>query len=188
MFGLSLAKILTNLGKLIILILPKQLLECRFFSVLYKYVNCFQISKFLSSKMSSPGSDSDSSESLFGDLMTNPYNAVDCLGLKEPPKLTLFESRMKSMFTFDRNKYREYSDLRLYSIQSCCRYSRVSKHSTIYSLFCVFGRSYTGYRAERFLQRRICTHNCNWDPSQCFLEDSHSGRLKDLMRTEFLDQ
>ena len=144
--------------------------------------------------MSSPGSDSDSSESLFGDLLTNPYNAVDCLGLKEHPKLTSFESRMKNMFTFDRNKYREYSDLRLYSIQSCCRYQSL-KHTLKFpnipgydSLFCVFGRSYTGYRAERFLQRRICTNNCNWDPSRCFLEDSHSGSLKDLMRTEFLDQ
>ena len=38
------------------------------------------------------------------------------------------------------------------------------------------------------MQRRICKNKCNWDPSQCFLEDSHSGSLKDIMRKEFLEQ
>ena len=139
-------------------------------------------------------SDSDSFESFLDDL-NNTHDAVDCLGLREGPKLTAYESRMRKKFTFDRNKYREFPDLRIFSIQSSYRYHKNFKHILKFpniplydSLFCVFGRSYTGYRAERFLQRRICTHNCNWDPSQCFLEDSHSGRLKDLMRTEFLDQ
>ena len=62
------------------------------------------------SKMSSKSGDSSGSDSLFGD---NPYDAVDCLGLKEPPKLTAFEMKMKRTFTFDRNKYKEFPDLQI---------------------------------------------------------------------------
>ena len=41
---------------------------------------------------------------------------------------------------------------------------------------------------EKFLQRRLCNNFCNWDPSKCFLEDSHSGNLSDLMNKSFHDQ
>ena len=143
--------------------------------------------------MSSTDSDSDSFESFLDDL-NNPHDAVDCLGLKEGPKLTAYESRMRKKFTFDRNKYREFPDLRIFSIQSSYRYQNF-KHILKFpnippftSVFSVLGRKHTGYRAERFLQRRICRNECNWDPSQCFLEDSHSGSLKDIMRKEVLEQ
>ena len=65
--------------------------------------------------MSSTDSDSDRFESFLDDL-NNPHDAVDCLGLREGPKLTAYESRMRKKFTFDRNKYREFPDLRIYSI------------------------------------------------------------------------
>ena len=143
--------------------------------------------------MSSTDSDSDSFESFLDELI-NPHDAVDCLGLREGPKLTAFESRMRNKFTFDRNKYREFPDLRIFSIQNSNRYQNL-KHILKFrnippftSVFSVFGRKHTGYRAERFLQRRICKNECNWDPSQCFLEDSHSGSFKDIMKREHLEQ
>ena len=142
----------------------------------------------------SESGDSDSSESLFGDLVDNPYDAVDCLGLKAPPKLTDFEKSIKYKFTFDRNKYREYPDLRIYSLQSQHRYQNL-KHLLKFpqippynSIFCVFGRKYSGFRAERFLQRHLCLNHCCWDPTKCFLEDSHTGRLRDLTSKGFLEQ
>ena len=101
-------------------------------------------------------SDSDSSDSLFGDP-TNPYNAVDCLGLKQPTKLTDFELKIRNTFTFDKNKYREFSDLRIYTIQSRSRYHELNNVLKFPNI--TFYNS-TQYRAEKFFQRRICKNLC----------------------------
>ena len=143
--------------------------------------------------MSDIWEDSDSDYSDLGEC-DNPWNAVDCLGSSHPLKFTDFEKKMKQKFTYDTQKYREFNDLRVYSIQSTHRYHNLRKLlkfpniPPFNSVFCVFNRKYSGYRAERFLQRRVCLDRCNWDPSKCFLEDSHSGKFKDLMNQNFLDK
>ena len=110
------------------------------------------------------------------------------------PKLTEFERNLMGKYTFDTHpQYKEYNDLRIYSMQSSLRFcSLVNLLKFPYippfnSVFCVFDAKHYGYRPEKFLQRRLCQNFCNWDPSQCFLDNHHSGKLQDLMNKSFHD-
>ena len=119
-------------------------------------------------------------------------DAVDCLGITYPPKLTDYEQKILRRFTFDRHpKYKEWNDIRVYQKQTSYRfYGLVDLLKFPYiplfsSVFSVLNAKHNGYRTEKFLQRRICQNLCNWDPSKCFLENSHSGKLSDLMHKSF---
>ena len=50
-------------------------------------------------------------------------DAVDCLGITYPPKLTDYEQKILRRFTFDRHpKYKEWNDLRVYQKQTSYRF------------------------------------------------------------------
>ena len=106
------------------------------------------------------------------------------------PNMSKEEKNLKRKFTFD-DHWKEFSDLRIYKMQSTQRFyslqSLVKFPSQPFfsSIFSVFNSKTAGYRVERFLQRRFCLNFCTWNPTVCFLEDSHSGCLEDLMSAEF---
>ena len=120
-----------------------------------------------SSRSSSTGSNSSWSEQ--GDW-DQPWNVVDTLGLELPPQKSKLEKNLLSRFSFD--KHREFSDLRIFSLQNSRRFCglldllRFPCQPFYSSIFC-------------------CLNYCNWNPSRCFLEDSHSGKLEDLMTEVF---
>ena len=142
--------------------------------------------------MSSIWDSTDSSLSLSEDV-DNPWKPAECVVLDQSSNLTNFERIMKKKFTFETQEYKEFSDLKIYTLQNQHRYHQLKallkfpNITPFSSVFCVFNAKYNGYRAERFLQRRVCLNCCNWDPSNCFLEDSHSGDFKDIMHRDFLE-
>ena len=111
------------------------------------------------------------------------------MGLQPDPKLSTTARKLKSTFNFDDCK--EFSDLRIFSMQGTRRFYSLQDllkfpcQPFYSSIFSVFNCKHVGYRPERFLQRRICLNFCNWNPSRCFLADSHSGNLEDLGKQEF---
>ena len=139
-------------------------------------------------KMSSRSSSSSSTFSSLGDW-DQPGNVIDTLGLEPPPRPTELEKKLKSKYSFDKEK--EFSDVRIFSMQSSKRVGNLFDllkfpcQPFFSSIFCVFNTESLRFKPERFLQRRVCLKSCNWNPTKCFLEDSHSGNLEDLMTQDF---
>ena len=137
-----------------------------------------------SSRSSSTGSFS----SWLGDW-DQPWNVVDTLGLPKVYNLSKEDRKLMSKFSFDDHK--EFSDIKIFKMQSTHRFYNLKSlikfpcQPFFSSIFSVFSSRTDSYRLERFIQRRICLKSCNWNPRVCFLEDSHSGNLKDLMKQEF---
>ena len=129
-----------------------------------------------------------SNESCLGDW-DQPGNIVDTLGLQPAPVISDAERKLKAQFSFDVHK--EFSDVRIYSMQNRRRFSNLFEllkfpcQPIFSSIFCIFNFKLYRYKPERFLQRRLCLDICNWNPGPCFLEDNHSRNLKDLMSKEF---
>ena len=140
-------------------------------------------------KLSSRSNSESSSDSRY----SNGWEYFD--DIEETVKLTEFEKKAKKVFTFDKHpKYKEYNDLRIFQIQNSYRFASflnaveppfIPLYSSVMSLF---NRKDYEYRPERFLQRRLCSNLCNWNPAKCFLEDSHSGNLSELTNKAFHDQ
>ena len=137
---------------------------------------------------SSRSSSTSSNASWLGDW-DQPGNVVDTLGLRTLPDITTMEKKLRSQYSFDR--FKEFSDLRIFSMQSSRRFSSLLNllqfpcQPFFSSIFNVFNFKLYRYKPERLLQRRICLNFCNWNPSKCFLEESHSGSLTDLMSQDF---
>ena len=127
---------------------------------------------------SSRSSSTGSFESWLGDW-DQPGNVVDTLGLPKVCYLSKEDRQLLSKFSYDDHK--EFSDVKIFKMQSTQRFfSLKSKikfpcQPFFSSIFSVFSCRADSYRVERFIQRRICLKSCNWNPSVCFLEDSHSG-------------
>ena len=141
--------------------------------------------------MSSSDSSSSGESFWLGDW-DQPGNVVDTLGIKNPIVYNNEERSLRSKFTFDQY-HKEFNDVRIFqmqsrerfqSLKSLLKFPTVPFYSTIFSCF---NKSEDRFRAERFIQRRFCLNSCYWDPTICFLEDSHSGSLQDLMKQEFLN-
>ena len=93
--------------------------------------------------MSSNSGDSSDSDNSYGVNLDSPWNVVDSLGLRQRPQITEFEREMKTKFTYDKQKYKEYSDLRLYSLQSTQRYYKLKNllkfpHIPLYTSISMF--------------------------------------------------
>ena len=118
-----------------------------------------------------------------------PENVVDTLGLPSKPVQSVLERKLKSKFSFD-NKWKEFSDVRLYDIQNSERFHELYQtlkfpFLPLYSsILCCANKKSQRFKFERFVQRKICHKFCYWNPSNCFLEDSHSGKFEDLMSEE----
>ena len=139
--------------------------------------------------MASDSNDSDNSVvSSTGDW-DQPGNVVDTLGWQPKVTQSKLEKELKSKYSFD--KHREFSDVRIYDIQNSDRFRQLFyalkfPRCPLYSsIMCCFLNESYRFKPERLLQRKICLDFCNWDPSNCFLEDSHSGKFEDLMSEEF---
>ena len=144
---------------------------------------------FHKQKLSSRSNSESSSDSRFSDGWEYFED------VKQTVKLTEFEKNAKKLFSFDKHpKYREYNDLRVYQTQNSYRFSKLlevlkAPFIPLYnSVICVFNPRDYGFRPEKYLQRRLCSQACNWDPTKCFLEDSHGGNLSDIMKKSFHDQ
>ena len=145
---------------------------------------------FFKHKLSSRSNSESSSDSRF----SNGWEYFDDGG-EETIKLTDFEKEAKKVFTFDKHpKYKEYNDLRIFQCQSSYRFSKFvnilkAPFIPLYnSVMCILGRRDYDFRPEKFLQRRLCKNSCNWDPTKCFLDFSHSGNISDLMKISFHDE
>ena len=118
-----------------------------------------------------------------------PGNVVDTLG-ELPRQKTLLERQLLSKFSFDK-KYREFSDLKIYTHQNSSRFHYLLQllkfpcQPFFTSIFNSFNITSYNLKPQKLLQRRLCLEFCNWNPSNCFLEDSHSGNLRDLMTKDF---
>ena len=97
------------------------------------------------------------------------------------------EWNIKISFSYDDNF--GFSDLRIFRMQN--------DHRNYY-MWDVFGvppesASFctafnTNRERTRLIQRHLCNNLCFWDPQECFLKDSHSGNLSDLMHKGFHEQ
>ena len=141
--------------------------------------------------MTSSQSSSTSSNSSWFELgdWDQPWNVVDTLGLQILPQKSKLEKSIMSKFSFD--KHNEFSDVQLFTLQNSGRFFNLldllkfPRQPLQSSIFCCFYTKSYRCKPQRFLQRRICVDCCYWDPSKCFLEDSHSGKLEDLMSETF---
>ena len=136
-------------------------------------------------------SSTDSFVSETGDW-DQPGNVVDTLGLPRRVFLSEAEKRLKLKFSFD--DYREFSDVKIFKLQSTERFFSLKSDINFpskplfSSIFSDFDSKTDGYRVERFIQRQICVKSCHWNPTVCFLEDSHSDKFQHLMSKELHEQ
>ena len=97
--------------------------------------------------------------------------------------LTGLEWYLLNSYNYD--SVREFSDIKIFDMQNERRKSVWSKKYALpyQENFC------SGFNQNkdflRLLQRYFCEKSCYWDPQICFLEDSHSGNLTDLMDRKF---
>ena len=93
----------------------------------------------------------------------------------------------KTSFTYD--DYFGFSDLRIFNAQNNHRYDYMWDDFGIPPELASFCNAFnTNRQRHRLIQRHLCSNLCFWDPQECFLEDSHSGNLTDLMHKDFHDQ
>ena len=99
------------------------------------------------------------------------------------------EKTLRTTYTFD--DFKGFNDEKILSLQNRSQFFglfELLKFPCLpffNSIFQAFNCQEQRFKAERFLQRRICPEFCNYDPSKCFLEDCHSGKLVDLMQKDF---
>ena len=98
----------------------------------------------------------------------------------------LGEWNLTNRFTYDDNL--GLYDLQIFDIQNRHRFYYQMKEFGLplsSSSFCTaFSEN---NQRNKLIQRHVCHNQCFWDPQQCFLEESHSGNLADLMSKEFHD-
>ena len=96
------------------------------------------------------------------------------------------EWNLKNSFSYD--DHFGFSDLKIFDMQNNHRfYSQLKDFGLPWdsSSFCTAFSENS--RRNRLIQRHLCQNLCFWDPQQCFLENSHSGNLADLMHKDFHD-
>ena len=100
---------------------------------------------------------------------------------------TLDEWNLKYSFSYD--DQHGFSDLKLFDMQNSHRFYSMMEDFGLpcdSSSFCnTFSKS---HRRNTLIQRHLCSKSCYWDPQHCFLEDTHSGDLKELMHKDFHDE
>ena len=110
---------------------------------------------------------------------------------KRPSKyknLTAEEWDLKNSFSFDDNH--GFSDLKILKMQNGHRFSYMEEHfglppDGILGFCTAFS---TNNKRNRLIQRHLCPDSCFWDPRHCFLEETHSGNLTDLMKKSYHDK
>ena len=96
------------------------------------------------------------------------------------------EWNLKNSFSYD--DHFGFSDLKIFDMQNRHRfYSQLKDFGLPWdsSSFCTAFSENS--QRNRLIQRHLCQKLCFWDPQQCFLDDSHSGNLADLMHKDFHD-
>ena len=97
---------------------------------------------------------------------------------------TPFEWEFKNSFSYD--DYYGFSDLRIFKIQNSHRLNYMWDDFGIPRDSASFCNAFNANRERhRLVQRHLCINLCFWDPSECLLEDTHSGSLQDLMKKDF---
>ena len=95
--------------------------------------------------------------------------------------LTVEEWDLKNSFSFDDNH--GFSDLKILKMQNDHRFSYMKEHFGLpidgIPGFCTDFS--TNNKRNRLIQRHLCPESCFWDPRHCFLEETHSGNLADIM-------
>jgi hypothetical protein len=98
----------------------------------------------------------------------------------------LDEWNLTNRFSYDDNL--GFCDLKIFDMQNRHRfYYQMEEFGLPWnsSAFCTAFSENS--QRNRLIQRHLCHKQCFWDPQQCFLEESHSGNLADLMSKEFHD-
>ena len=97
---------------------------------------------------------------------------------------TPFEWEFKNSFSYD--DYYGFSDLRIFKIQNSHRLHYMWDDFGIPRDSASFCNAFSANRERhRLVQRHLCSNLCFWDPRECFLDDTHSGNLQDLMCKDF---
>ena len=94
---------------------------------------------------------------------------------------------MINSYTYD--DYHGFSDIQLYDMQNDNRWDNMWHNFDIHPYpgsFCTAFNS--NLDRNKLIQRHLCDNNCFWNPRHCFLSDSHSGNLTDLMHKSFHDR
>ena len=97
------------------------------------------------------------------------------------------EWNMFNSYSYD--DYQGFSDLKLFNIQNNTRNYKIWDNFDIHPYpgsFCIDFN--TNCDRNRLIQRHLCDSQCFWNPRQCFLSNSHSGNLEDLMQKSFHDK
>ena len=113
----------------------------------------------------------------------NLYNVVDSLQYSSRPALTAFERKIKRTFTYDKQRFKEFSD---YDVVSYCNYFRKEQireilgSSNSLSPNSLYGKS----KVVNSIARLLCEKGCYNLPGQCMLDDEHTFDYKELMKKD----
>ena len=135
--------------------------------------------------VSSSDEDGDSEDDLKDD--GNIYNVVDSLQYSSRPTLTVFERKMKRTYTYDKQRFKEFSD---YDVITYCNYFRKGKIHEIISSSnslspnSLFGKS----QVVNSIARLLCEKGCYNLPGQCILDDEHTYDYRELMKKDLHDR
>ena len=93
-----------------------------------------------------------------------------------------------SLNSYNYDSYRDFSDFKIIDMQNNYRASSLWKKFSLPMLESFCSGFNENNDRNRLLQRYFCEYSCFWDPQICFLEDCHSGNLRDIMRRDFHKQ
>ena len=117
----------------------------------------------------------------------NLYNVVDSLQHSSRPVLTAFERKIKRTYTYDKQRFKEFSD---YDVISYCNYFRKGRIQEIISSSnslspnSLYGKS----NVVNSIARLLCEKGCYNLPSLCLLDDEHTYDYKELMKKDLHDR
>ena len=99
------------------------------------------------------------------------------------------EEEMTMIRSYNYDDYKAFSDVKLFDMQNSERLENIWEKYDIHPCpgsFCTIFN--VNSDRNKLIQRHLCDNNCFWNPRQCFLSDSHSGNLADLMHKNFHDK
>ena len=91
--------------------------------------------------------------------------------------------------TFSYDDYKGFSDLKIIKMQNDHRFrNQEEKYGLPPDGILGFCTDFSmNNKRNRLVQRLLCPNKCYWTPQPCFLEETHSGNLADLMKKSFHD-
>ena len=137
--------------------------------------------------------DFSSSSSSDSEEVASCYNVVDTLGPSfhnRPPPWTVFEKKLLSRFTYDKNPvkdFREFSDIHVISMCNALKIHQINEFIEPGSDLNLLdpNRLYVpDSQTINKIARMLCEKQCYFNPGECFFDDNHTFNFKDLLKKE----